>query len=160
MAKTQNAVKLAPTAAPVGNVIKKNVFALKTRPAMAEAGMQDAKLVSVICEAGIEKGKKINRIVKTVEIEATDPKNHHVLTKNYNILPSGRGFSGFIADINAWSGAELTEDDMYVEHDFTEEFGGKPLVVEVGHRKIGKNWESYIVAFHPAGAVDSEAVGA
>lgn len=104
MAKNQNAVKLASTAAPAGNIIKKNVFALKTRPAMAEAGMQEAKLISAICEAGIEKGKKIHRIVKTVELKAKDPKGDpFVLTKKYNIMPNGRGFSAFTNDINAWS---------------------------------------------------------
>ncbi len=134
--------------------IKKTVFALKTRPAMAAAGLQKAKFISAICEEGVENGKTIHRIGKTVKLEATDPKGEFVLTKNYNIMPNGRGFTAFITDFNAWSGAELTEDDLYVEHDYTAEFGGQALVVEVGHRKVGKEWEAYIVGFHPANTTE------
>ncbi len=146
------AVKLAPTAAPVSNVVKKSVFAFKTRPAIAPTGLQKGTLVSALNEEGVEDGEEVNRVVKTVKLEATDPKgNHFVLTKNYNIKPNGRGFAAFTTDFNAWSGAELTEDDLYVEHDYTAEFGGQPLVVEVGHRKVGKEWEAYIISFHPVG---------
>ncbi len=58
------------------------------------------------------------------------------------------------------SGAELTEDDQYVEHDYTAEYGGQKLMVEVGHRKIGKEWEAYIVDFHSVGTADAAAVEA
>jgi hypothetical protein len=149
----QNVVKLAPVAVPVGNkVILKTVFAFKTRPAIVPKGIQTGTFISAINEESAEIGKEFNRVVTKVKLEAQDANGTQFeLEKKYNILGGGRGFKSFITDINAWSGAELTEDDLYTERDFTEEFGGQPLVIEVGHRKVGKEWEAFIVAFHPAG---------
>jgi len=155
MVQNRKAVKLAPTAAPAGNVVKKSVFAFKTRPAIAPTGLQKGTLVSALNEVGVENGKEVNRVAKTVKLEAADGKgNHFVLTKNYNVMPSGRGFTAFTTDFNGWSGAGLTEDDLYVERDYTSEFGGQQLVVEVGHRKVGKDWQAYIIGFHPANTTE------
>jgi hypothetical protein len=146
------AAKSAPTAAPVVRVVQKTVFAFKKRPVIAPKGLQKGKFISAINQEGVENGESINRVVVTIELENKHPNgNHFVLTKNYNILPSGRGFSAFTEDFNAWTGAGLTEDDLYTERDYTTEFGGSPLVVQVGRRKDGKEWLAVIEAFHPEG---------
>ena len=155
MSKAHAAVKSASTATPIVSIVKKSTFAFKTRPEIAPTDLQKCKFISAINETPsetTEDGSEFNRVVVTVELEATDrKKNHFLLTKKYNILPSGRGFTAFIEDFNAWSGAGLTEDDLYTERDYTAEYGGRPLVVDVGHRKDGKEWESVIESFHPEG---------
>lgn len=123
---------------------------------IAPKGIQNAVFTSAINEESVEIGKEFNRVVTKVKLEAQDPNGvQFELEKKYNILDGGRGFKSFTTDFNSWSGAELTEDDLYTERDFTEEFGGQPLVVEVGHRKIGSDWEAYIVAFHPTGTTEA-----
>ena len=151
------AVKTAPTAVPVVSVVKKSVFAFKTRPEIAPKDLQKGIFISAINETPKD-GSEFNRVIVTVELEATDRKNgHFVVTKDYNILPSGRGFKAFIEDFNAWSGAGLTEDDLYVERDYTAEFGGQSLVVDIGRRKDGKEWSAVIEAFQPEGYTKTSA---
>jgi len=149
--KLNKAVKSASTATPLVNVVKKSVFAFKMRPEIAPKDLQKGTFVSAINETP-ESGDDFNRVVVTIELEAMDRNNaHFVVTKDYNIMPSGRGFSAFIEDINAWADAGLTEDDLYAERDYTAMFKGKPMVVQIGHRKSGKEWEAVVEAFHPAG---------
>ena len=149
------AAKLAPTAAPTVQTIKKTVFAFKTRPVIAPTGVQKCTYVSAINETA-QDSEEFNRVVVTVELAATDPKNQPFkLEKHYNIVSGGRGFSSFLDDYNSWTEKSLTEDDLY--NDFNGEAdNGKQLIVEVGHRKTGKDWEAYIVAFHPAGYTAAE----
>lgn len=131
--------------------VKKSVFAFKTRPVIAANGLQKGIFVGVINETP-ENGDEFNRVVVTVELETMDGKgNRFVVKKDYNILPNGRGFSAFIEDYNAWSDAGFTENDLYIEHDYDVLFKGKPVIVEVEHRKNGSEWEAVIVAFHPVG---------
>jgi hypothetical protein len=136
------------------NIVKKTVFAFKSRPVIAPKGLQKGTFVGAINEAGVKDGKQIDRVVVTVELETADGKGSpFVVTKDYNILPNGRGFKAFLDDYNGWSGKDLTEDDMY--SDFNGEADkGKPLTVKIGHRKNGKEWEAVIEAFHPAGFVE------
>ncbi len=131
-------------------IVKKTVFALKTRPVIAPKGLQRGTFISAINETP-EKGDEFNRVIVTIDLEATDGKGKPFqLTKPYNIMPNGRGAKAFVTDYNAWSGSELTEDDLY--ESFNGEMDkGKSLVAEVGHRKIGNEWQAFIEAFHPAG---------
>jgi hypothetical protein len=148
MNKTHIAAKSAPTAVPTVKIVRRNVFALKKRAEIAPKDLQKATFISAVNEIP-ERGEDFNRVVKTVKLEAQDSKgNAFVLTKTYNLL--GRGTAAFLDDYNAWSEAGLTEDDLYGNFDGLKD-QGTPLVVEVGHRKIGTEWESYIQAFHPAG---------
>ncbi len=141
-------VKLAPTVVPAVSVVKKSVFAFKSRPEIAPKGFQEATYVSAINETP-ENGDAFNRVVKSVKLDAPNSKgNHWVLVKTYNLL--GRGAAAFVEDYNAWSGADLTEDDLYGSFN-GEKDKGKAMVVEVEHRKFGTEWAAYIKAFHPAG---------
>ena len=137
-------------ATPTANVVKQTVFTIKTRPIIAPKGLQQATWGGVVNEVG----NGVNRLVATVELEATDPQaKHFTLTEAYSLLPNARGAKAFLQDYNSWTGAGLTEDDLYESFDGTKDVG-KALVVEVDHRKVGKEWEAHIVSFHPAGATE------
>jgi len=127
------------------------VFALKKRPEIAPKGLQKGNMIVAVHESGGVGNNEFSRIHTAVGLEATDSKGKRFeLTKDYNTLPKRRGISAFVEDYNEWSGAGLTEDDMYNEFDCDAMIKGKPVVVEVEHRKDGKDWEAYIKAFHPA----------
>ena len=149
--KSKAAVKPASTATPAVKPVKKSVFAFKKRSPIPTKGIQKASWLSAINET-VGDGSELNVVVVTTQLEEKDGNGKpFVLNKKYNIREGGRGFKAFIDDTNAWADADLTEDDLYVERDYTKEFGGQELVVEIGHRKTGpKEWEAYILAFHPA----------
>ena len=129
-------------------IVKKTVFTFKTRPEIAPKDLQKATYFGAVNETP-DVGDAFNRIVMTAKLEALDSKgNPFVLTKTYNLL--GRGAAAFVEDYNAWSGTGLAEDDFFGNFD-GEKDKGKSLVVEVGHRKIGNEWEAFIKSFHPAG---------
>jgi hypothetical protein len=157
--KTKTAVKTASPATPTVKSITKTVFAFKKRSPIPTKGIQKASWISAINEC-LGDGSEMNVVVVTVQLEEKDGNSKpFVLKKNYNIREGGRGFKAFIDDTNAWADAGLTEDDLYVERDYTKEFGGQELVVDIGHRKTGpKEWEAYLLAFHPAG-YDGPAAG-
>lgn len=150
--KSKAAVKPAPTTTPAVKPVKNQVFAFKKRSPIATKGIQKSTWLSAINET-VGDGSEVNVVEVTVQLAEKDGGNKpFVLKKKYNIREGGRGFKAFIDDTNAWADADLTEDDLYVERDYTKEFGGQELVVDVGHRKTGpKEWEAYILAFHPAG---------
>ena len=138
-------------------VVKKTVFALKTRAALAPKGRSNINFVEAVNEQCGEAGKEFNRIHLVSEV--TDGNgNRFRIPKDYNIYNNERGLNAFISDYNAWSPQKLTDDDMYKEFDAEAMIKGKSAVVEIGHRKDGKKWEAYIMAFHPA--ADREAVAA
>jgi hypothetical protein len=139
--------------------VKTTVFAFKKRKPIAPTGLQKAKFIVAVNEAGGEGDNEFNRFHTAVEV--TDAKgNRFEVPKDYNILGTGRGFSSFLNDYNSWSEVELTEDDLYNEFDMDAMIKGKAVVVEIGHRKTGKEWEAFIEAFHPADYTAEAAVEA
>lgn len=147
--KNINAVKSAPTAAPAVQTIKKTVFAFKTRTAIAPKGLLKGIFTVAVNETGGAGDDEFNRF--HTELEVTDAKgSRFLISRDYNILPNGRGLNAFLNDYNSWSSARLTEDDLYNEFDGDTMVKGKTVVVEIGHRKLGKEWEAYIAGFHPA----------
>jgi hypothetical protein len=139
-------------AAKVVKVIRNTQFAFKNRPEIAPKGWQSGNLIGVVNEVP-EFGEDFNRAIKSVKLEATDVRGEHfVLSKTYNL--HGRGAAAFLEDYNAWAETKMTDDDLHESFD-GEKDAGKPLVVEVGHRKVGKDWEAYIIGFHPARAVEA-----
>jgi hypothetical protein len=134
---------------PTVPTIKKTVFALKKRPLIAPKGLEKVTFIVAVHESGGVGDNEFSRIHTAVE--GMDAKgNRFVVPKDYNTLPNRRGVSAFVSDYNNWSGAGLTEDDLYNELDIEAMFVGKPVVVEIGHRKNGKEWDAVIEAFHPA----------
>jgi len=139
-------------------VTRNTVFAFKARPELAPKGLINGTFVMAAHESGGEPGKEFSRLVVTVELETKDGNNQPFrVTKAYNLL--GRGVSAFVQDFQAWSGLELTDDDLYSEFDAQKLITGKPVIVNVEHRKVGKDWEAYIAAFHPAGYKPDVTVG-
>ena len=99
MVKTKTAVRSAPTAVPV---VKRTVFAFKTRPAIAPKGPQKGAFTAVVNETGGEGDDEFNRVHTGVRLEATDGKgNCFQVGKDYNILGSGRGLKAFLDDYNS-----------------------------------------------------------
>ena len=146
-----NMKKTNTTAVATVPIVKKTVFAFKTRPAIAPKGLQNGLFTEVVNETGIENGKEFSRLIVTVELEAKNVKGQPFqVSKTYNIMPNGRGVNAFLNDYNTWSESKLTEDDMYNEFNSDTMIKGKPVVVAIDHRKTGKEWEAFIEAFHPA----------
>ena len=140
-------------------MIKKTVFAFKKRPAIAPKGLLKGTFTMAVNEAGGEGENEFNRFHTVVEV--TDAKGtRFAVPRDYNILGTGRGFSSFINDYNSFSEVELTEDDLYNEFDMDTMIKGKSVVVEIGHRKDGKDWTAVIEAFHPEGYTATAEVAA
>lgn len=158
MTTTKSAVKWAPTAVPIVPIVQKSIFSLKKRPVIAPVGLQNATYMGMLNEIpqDPEASDEFNRGVLTVDLDKTDPKGvHFALTKTYNLLPNGRGPRSFLEDYNSWTGAGLVENDLFDDFDGMKDKGQK-LVVKVGHRKIGSEWEAYIVSFHPPDFTEPE----
>ena len=134
---------------PAVQTVKKTVFALKKRPYIAPKGLQKVAFTVAVHESGGVGESAFSRIHTVVEGQDSNG-TRFKLPKNYNTMPNKRGVNNFVGDYNDWSGAGMTEDDLYNEFDFGAMFVGKPVVVEIEHRKIGTEWEAYIKAFHPA----------
>jgi len=140
--------------------VTKSVFAFKTRAVMAPKGVVSGTFVVAVNESGGGGDNEFNRFRIAVQLDAADRKGQpFTVEKTYNLLPNGRGINSFVQDFNAWSSSKLTEDDLYQEFDAQKLITGKPVVVNVEHRKVGKEWEAYIAAFHPAGYKPDVTVG-
>ena len=145
MKKSLNSAEIA-----VVPSVTKTVFAFKKRPLIAPKGLQKGVFILAENQSGGE-GDNAFSVLHT-QVEVADAQGHrHVVAKDYNIMQSGRGINAFLQDYNEWSGAGLTEDDLYNEFDMDTVVKGKPVVVEIDHRKVGKDWEAFIGAFHPDG---------
>ena len=134
-------------------VERTSVFTFKTRPVIAPKGLQQAVWRGAVRESWVDK----SQVVVSVEIknEQAPGAPPFTLQKRYNIGKSGRGNKMFIDDYNAWAGAGFVEDDLYDQFDgHTDD--GKLLLVHVGHRKVGKDWEAVIESFHPLEVKDKE----
>ena len=141
---------------PTVQLVTKTVFALKARPSIAPKGLQKGTFLSAVNETGTEAGEEFNRLIVTVALEAKDAKGQPFqVEEKYNLLPNGRGLNAFIKDYEAWSGQELTEDDLY-SFDCNEKVKG-PVVVEIDHRKEGKDPKAVIIAFHNPNATEQAA---
>jgi hypothetical protein len=142
-------------AVPAATVVTKSVFSFKVRPVIAPKGLKKATWVSAVNESS-ETGD-VNRVVATVRLQETDLNSQPImLTKSYDVRPNKRGANMFLDDYNAWTRAALTADDLYESFDGQAD-NGKELMVEVGHRKIGKLWEAFIKSFLP---IEQETVAA
>jgi hypothetical protein len=124
-------------------------FQLRKMPIVAPRGEQRGQFISVVCgDLEILKDDKKRQLVTVfVQLEATDKnKNPFVVTKVYNV--KGRGDTAFEDDYKSWSGEELTPEQM---DDFDPSIiVGKPVVVQITHRKEGKELVPVIEKFLPA----------
>jgi hypothetical protein len=140
----------------VQQIKKSTVFSFKKRAPIPSLGLNRASWVSAVNEAPAE-GDDFNDVVLTIKIESSVPGGKAFeLTKRYSLAGNRRGASAFLDDYNSWSETKMTEDSFYDSFDGLAD-AGKPLAVNVGHRKVGKEWEAYIKGFHPAGTPETPA---
>ena len=121
-------------------------FRLRRMPTVAPRGEQRGEFISVVCgdEETVKGGKTRQLVTVSVQLEATDKnKNPFVVTKVYNI--AGRGVTAFADDYKSWSGEELTREQM--DPFEPSIMVGKPVVVQIDHRKEGQELVPVIEKF-------------
>jgi hypothetical protein len=111
---------------------------LKKMPRVAPKGRNHGVFTAIQQEAGKDDlGKDYNRLKVVVTLDTKDPDGKpYQVEKTYNLL--GRGVRDFQADFLSWSGRLLTDEELQAFKSETE-MKGKPVIVELSHRKDGKN---------------------
>ena len=111
---------------------------LKKMPTVAPKGQNRGVCTDFKVEAGKDDlGKDYNRFTTIVTLEAKDPEGKaYQVEKTYNLL--GRGVREFQADFLSWTGRLLTDEEL-AAFDAEAAMKGKPVIVELSHRKDGKN---------------------
>lgn len=111
---------------------------LKKMPAVAPRGQNRGVFTDLKVEAGKDDlGKDYNRLTVIVTLEAKDPDGKaYQVEKTYNLL--GRGVREFQADFLSWSGRLLTDEEL-AAFDAETAMKAKWVIVELSHRKEGKN---------------------
>ncbi len=111
---------------------------LKQMPAVPPKGRNGGNFSEIKLETGADKlGKAFSRLKVRVALEALDPHGKRwEVEKIYNLL--GRGVRDFQADFLSWSGRLLTDEELSA-FDAEAAMKGKPVVVELSHRRVGKN---------------------
>ena len=124
---------------------------LKPSPAIAPRGKQAGTFIEARQESGKDQyDAAFNRVVVVVQLDSKDKSNTPFkIEKSYNLL--GRGVSGFSDDFRSWNRRQLTQDEVE-GFDPDALIKNKRVIVEVNHRKSGKDLTAYIAAFHPAEA--------
>ena len=129
------------------------IIILKPAPAIAPRGKQVGAFVDTKQEIGTDpKGEAYNHVIVVVQLRTTDKGGKpYQIEKIYNVL--GRGIAAFSDDFKAWNQRELTQDEVE-GFDPDTLIKGQKVVVEIGHRKVGKDIVANITGFHPAGVPD------
>jgi hypothetical protein len=124
---------------------------LKKMPAVASKGQNRGFYTDFQVEAGKDDlGKDYNRLKAIVTLEAKDPEGKaYQVEKTYNLL--GRGVRDFQADFLSWSGRLLTDEEL-AAFDAETAMKGKPVIVELSHRREGKLIVADIDKFLPVPA--------
>jgi hypothetical protein len=134
--------------------IMNNIIVLKSAPAIAPRGKQPGVFIDTKQTTGTDSfGVAYNNVTVCVDLHAKDKRgNPYRIEKAYNLL--GRGFSAFAKDFQSWNLRKLTQDEVEA---FNPEdlMKGKPVVVEVAHRKVGTDVVAHIAAFHPASTANA-----
>ena len=114
------------------------MIVIKKLPAVAPKGQNLGVFSDIKQETGKDDlGKDFNRLKKIVTLEAKNPDGKpYTVEKTYNLL--GRGVRDFQADFLSWSGRLLTDEEL-AAFDAEAAMKGKPVIVEISHRKEGKN---------------------
>lgn len=111
---------------------------IKKMAKVAPKGQNRGTFKQIVQETGTDKlGKEFNKMKVPVTLEAKDAEgNPYLVEKTYNLL--GRGAQEFQTDFFSWSGRLLTDEEL-ASFDCDTEMTGKPVIVELSHRKVGKN---------------------
>ena len=124
---------------------------IRKLPAVAPKGQNPGNYGVVTQESGKDKlGKDYSTLKVPVILAAKDPDGKaYQVEKTYNLL--GRGVREFQADFLSWSGRQLTDEELDAFNAETE-MNGKPVIVELSHRKQGKTIVADIEKFLPVPA--------
>ena len=124
---------------------------LRKMPAVPPKGKNRGVYTDFKVEAGKDDlGKDYNRLKTIVTLEAKDPDGKvYQVEKTYNLL--GRGVRDFQADFLSWSGRLLTDEEL-AAFDAEAAMKGKPVMVELSHRRQGKTIVADIDKFLPVPA--------
>ena len=122
---------------------------LKSAPAIAPRGKQAGTFIEARQESGKDQyDTAFNRLVAVVQLDAKDKNDSPFkIEKSYNLL--GRGVSGFADDFKSWKRRALTQDEIE-GFDPDVLIKGQKVVVEIVHRKVGKEIAANIGGFFPA----------
>jgi hypothetical protein len=137
------------------NIVTSTQFVLKTPPALPAKGLHSVATGEVINETGIENNVEINRMRLPVLGVKDSKGNPYPLEKVYNTGENGRGINALCKDYHAWSGVELTKEDLY-GFDVNAAMKDQPVVVDIGYHVNGLKVTAYIKSFHPAGYTGAE----
>lgn len=123
-------------------------FTLVARPELPPKGRNSGLITVVEQLTGTDKGKEINRMDITVQLDAKDSKGQpFILTRSYNLGENGRGLGLFLKDYCAISGVKLTITDLY---DFNpESLKGTRVFPEVEFSQVGKEVTAVMKGFLP-----------
>jgi hypothetical protein len=124
---------------------------LKKMPAVAPKGQNLGSFGVITQESGKDKlGKDYSTLKVPVILAAKDPEGKpYKVEKIYNLL--GRGVREFQADFLSWTGRQLTDEELDA-FNAEAEMNGKPVIVELSHRKQGKTIVADIEKFLPVPA--------
>jgi hypothetical protein len=120
-------------------------------PTVPPKGQNLGSFNDITQESGKDKlGKDFSTLKVPVTLAAKDPQGKpYQVEKIYNLL--GRGVRDFKEDFYSWTGRQLTDEELDAFNAETE-MKGKPVIVELSHRKQGKTIVAEIEKFLPVSA--------
>src|ERR1035438_5474764 len=110
---------------------------LRKMPAVPPKGKNLGNFGVITQESGKDKlGKDYGTLKVPVILAAKDPDGKaYQVEKTYNLL--GRGVREFQTDFLSWTGRQLPDEELGA-FNAESEMNGKPVIVELSHRKQGK----------------------
>jgi len=131
------------------NTTTSNILQLRKMPAIAPRGQNRGIFASINVEPGQDATGNECQVLKVeVELEIKHPQGvPYTVTKQYNL--ESRGLASFQKDFASWSGRELTDEELD-QFDADKWMKNKSVLVEIKHRKEGKNSIPVIKSFLPA----------
>jgi hypothetical protein len=128
-----------------------NKLILRKLPTVAPRGKQKGVYAEVIVNTGKNKlGQPYNDLIVAADLEQKDPLGKpYRIEKKYNLEGRARGLAAFQADFESAQGRSLTDEELDA-FDPDTLLKGKPVIVEIKHRKEGKKIVAYIDGFFPA----------
>lgn len=128
---------------------KPNILQLRKMPAIAPQGQNRGIFASISVEPGDNATGNEGQLLK-VEVELAVKNAQGVpyaVTKQYNL--ESRGLASFQKDFNSWSERKLTDEELN-QFDADKLMKNKSVLVEIKHKKDGKNSIPVIKSFLPA----------
>jgi len=126
-------------------------------PTVAPKGHNLGSFGEIAQESGKDKlGKDYSILKVPVILAAKDPEGKaYQVEQTYNLL--GRGVREFKEDFLSWTGRMLTDEELDA-FNAEAEMKGKPVIVDLSHRKEGKKIVADIEKFLPVPATQTPTI--